>query len=162
MTRRDRGKSAPTPVPPATPRRDPRPVIYFALDQLFVVIYAVVTIKVIPNRLPSASAHLWSLSVFTQVMGIGTILVVGAPTRRIGWWVAIVGGSLLLASTVLLIVRILVSAAFLAGVYGAFGTAAATGALVGAALVIELVAILPIVQVKYLMSRAGRRAYGHM
>jgi hypothetical protein len=59
-----------------------------------------------------------------------------------------------------LLVRIAISAAFLAGVYGAFGQAAATFALVMVALVIELVALLPIVQVKYLMTRAGRRAFG--
>ena len=66
---------------------------------------------------------------------------------------------MLLLTTIILIVRVLVSAAFLAGVYGAFGKAAATFALVAVALVIELVALLPIVQIKYLMSRAGRRAY---
>jgi hypothetical protein len=54
---------------------------------------------------------------------------------------------------------LLASAAFLAGVYGAFGKAAASGALIAVALVIEVVALLPIVQVKYLMSRAGRRVY---
>ena len=40
----------------------------------------------------------------------------------------------------------------------AFGKAAATFALVMIALVLETVALLPIVQVKYLMSRLGRRA----
>jgi len=45
-------------------------------------------------------------------------------------------------------------------VYGGFGKAAATFSLVMVALVIELVALLPIVQVKYLMTRAGRRVYG--
>ena len=73
--------------------------------------------------------------------------------------VAIAGGSLILLSTFLIIVRLLASAAFLAGVYGAFGQAAASGALVAVALVIEVVALLPIVQVKWLMSRAGRRVY---
>ena len=44
-----------------------------------------------------------------------------------------------------LIVRVLVSAAFLAGVYGAFGKAAASFALIAVALVIEVVGLLPIV-----------------
>ena len=74
--------------------------------------------------------------------------------------IALIGGSAVLLSTIILILRLLVSAAFLAGVYGAFGKAAASFALVMVALVIELVALLPIVQVKYLMTRAGRRAYG--
>jgi len=45
-------------------------------------------------------------------------------------------------------------------VYGAFGKAAATFALVMVALLVELVALLPVVQVKYLMTRSGRRAFG--
>jgi hypothetical protein len=65
----------------------------------------------------------------------------------------------MILSTILLIIRVLVSAAFLAGVYGAFGKAAATSALIGVALVIEVVALVPLFQVKYLMTRAGRRAF---
>jgi hypothetical protein len=135
--------------------RDLRRWIYGGLDALFAVVYAIAIWKVIPNRLPSAAAHLWMFPLATLVMAAGTLL----GTRR-GWWIAVVGGSAVLLAMVLLIVRILISAAFLAGVYGAFGKAAATFALVMVALVIELVALLPIVQIKYLMTRTGRRAYG--
>lgn len=138
-----------------------RPVIYFVLDQIFVVIFAYVMWSVIPNRHADAFVHLWSLPVLLQVAAIGTVLAKarGERARRIGWWAAVIGGSGLLAVTVLLIVRVLVSAAFLSGVYGAFGKAAATSALIGVALIVELVALLPLFQVKYLMSRAGRRAF---
>ena len=68
----------------------------------------------------------------------------------------------LLLFAVLLIVRILVSIAFLAGVYGSFGPAASSFALVAAALIVEVVAILPLFPLKYVMSRAGRRALGVM
>jgi hypothetical protein len=135
--------------------RDRRRWIYGGLDLVFAAIYAVAIWKVIPNRLPSASIHLWTFPLAALVMGAGTLL----GTAR-GWWIAVIGGSAMLLSTFILIVRITISAAFLAGVYGAFGKAAATFALVMVALVIELVALLPIVQVKYLMTRAGRRAYG--
>jgi hypothetical protein len=134
---------------------DPRRWIYAWLDGLFALTYAVAIWKVIPNRLASASIHLWTFPIATGVMAVGTVL--GTPR---GWKIAVIAGSAILASTFLLIVRIAISAAFLAGVYGAFGRAAATFALVVIALVIEIVALLPIVQVKYLMSRAGRRAYG--
>ena len=140
-------------------RRDPRPYIYYALDQLCVIAYAYVLAAVIPNRQPSAAVHLWAIPVAMQILALGTLSIVVPPVRRIGRLVAIGGGSLVLALTILLIVRVLVSAAFLAGVYGAFGQAAATFAVVAVALVIELVALLPIVQVRYLMSRAGQRAY---
>ena len=141
-------------------KRDPRPTIYGALDQIFAIIYAYAVWKVIPNRLASAAAHLWLLPVLAEVMALGTLAVWVPAARRIGWWAAVVSGSLMLAATVLLIIRVLVSAAFLAGTYGAFGKAAASTALIGVAVVVEIVALLPLFQVKFLMTRAGRRAYG--
>lgn len=156
-------KRVPAPAPVATqqaPRRDIRPWIYLGLDQLFAILYAYVIAKVIPNRLPSATIHLWTIPVCAQAMAAGMACAMWPATRRIGWWTAVIGGSLLLLSTFVLIVRVLISAAFLAGVYGAFGQAAAMFSLIAVALVIEAVALLPIVQVKYLMTRAGRRAFG--
>jgi hypothetical protein len=147
-------------TPPASdpslpPRPDVRRWIYGGLDVAFGVVYALVISEVIPNRQPSAAFHLWTLPVCTLVMGAGTLL-----GGRYGWWTAIVAGSALLLSIIVMLVRILISAAFLAGVYGAFGKAAATFAMVAVALIIEVVGILPIIQIKFLMTRAGRRAYG--
>lgn len=148
----DRGR---TDVAASGVHRDLRPWIYGGLDLAFGIVYALVIWNVIPNRLLSASIHLWSLPVCTIAMGVGTLI-----GGRTGWRIAVGAGSVLLASTILIIVRILISAAFLAGVYGAFGKAASTFAIVAVALIIEVVALLPIVQIKYLMTRAGRRAYG--
>ena len=141
--------------------RDIRPYVYFGLNQLFAVAYVYVLSSVIPNRLMSAAVHLWTLPVLMQLIALGmaTTFVRAPEVRRIGWWVAVVSASVLLLSTVLLIIRVLVSAAFLAGVYGAFGKAAAMSALIGVALVIEVVALVPLFQIKYLRTRAGRRAY---
>lgn len=144
-----------TPTAPPAVRRDPRRWIYGGLDLVFALAYAFAIWKVIPNRLPSAAFHLWTFPITAVVLAAGTLI--GGPR---GWWVAIVGGSAMLLSLFLLIVRIVISAAFLAGVYGAFGKAASTFALVMIALVIELVALLPLVQIKYLHSRMGRRAMG--
>jgi hypothetical protein len=166
MARRARSKHRPqavaaTPTPSAAAdrdrrvNRDIRRWIYGGLDLAFAAVYAVAIWKVIPNRLASASVHLWTFPAATLAMGAGTLL-----GGRRGWWIAVVAGSAVLLSTILLIARIVASAAFLAGVYGAFGKAAATFSLVMVALVVELVALLPIVQVKYLMTRAGKRAYG--
>jgi hypothetical protein len=94
-----------------------------------------------------------------MAVGMAAIFQRGADVRRWGWWLALGAASLLVLATILLIVRVLVSAAFLAGVYGAFGKAAAVSALIGVALVVELVALLPLFQIKYLMTRAGRRIY---
>jgi hypothetical protein len=145
-------KTAPMPI---APRTDPRPWIYGALDLLLAVSQAVLIWKVVPNRNPSAALHLWTLPIAMFAMGMGTMI-----RGRAGWKIAVIAGSVALASTILLIARIIVSAAFLSGVYGAFGKAAAMTALTAIALLVELVALLPIVQVKYLMTRAGRYAYG--
>jgi hypothetical protein len=138
----------------AAPGTDVRRWIYGGLDLAFAILQAILIWKVVPNRLPSASFHLWTLPILTFAMGIGTLM-----GGRRGWWIAVVSGSAALFSTILLIVRIVVSAAFLSGVYGAFGKAAAMTALMSVALLVEMVALLPIVQVKYLMTRAGRRNY---
>jgi hypothetical protein len=140
-------------------RRDIRPFVYLGLDVVFAAVYAVILVAVIPTRIASTAIQLWSLPLFTIVMALGTASIFAPKLRARGRTLAIVGGSLVLASTILLIARVLVSAAFLAGVYGAFGKAAASFALVAVALTVELVALLPLVQVKYLLSRAGRRAY---
>ena len=135
--------------------RDLRRWIYGGLDCLFVVIYVGAIWKVIPNRLPSAQVHLWSLPIAMAALGAG--MFIGG---KHGWWTAVTGGSIVLLSAFLLIVRILVSAAFLAGTYGAFGKAAASFAMITVLLVLELVVLVPIFQVKYLMSRRGRRTFG--
>jgi len=138
------------------PKKDLRRwVIYPALCVLFATTQAILIWKVVPNRLPSANFHLWTLPILTYIMGIATL-----RGGRLAWQIAIVSGSLALLSGILLIVRIIISAAFLSGVYGAFGKAAAMTALTSVALLVELVALLPIFQLKYLMSRAGRKAMG--
>jgi hypothetical protein len=92
---------------------DVRRWIYGGLAALFAVVYGVTIIAVIPNRLPSGLLHLWTLPAFTAVMAAGIF-----AGDRYGWWIGIVGGSAVLLSTIVMILRILVSAAFLAGVYG--------------------------------------------
>ena len=146
----------PAPAPAIEPQRpDPRRKIYAVLDLVFAAAQAFLIWMVIPNRLPSASFHLWTLPLFTFALGVAMVI----PQQR-AWLAAVLAGSAVLLSTILLIVRIVVSAAFLSGVYGAFGKAAAMTAVMSMALIVEFVALLPIVQVKYLMTRAGRRAFG--
>ena len=170
MSRRKKApakKPAPTAAPPgsalaqAPARRDLRPYVYLGLNQLFVLGYVYVLTYVIPNRMMSAAVHLWALPVLMQGMALGTAAVFlrDPGHRRIGWWIAAVSATAMIVVTILLIIRVLVSAAFLAGVYGAFGKAAAMSALIGVALVVEMVALLPLFQLKYLRTRAGRRVF---
>jgi len=164
MARRKQQQPLPvaTTITPAVVTRDLRPPIYVALDQILTIVFYIVLVKVIPNRLPTATLHLWTIPVCMQIMAIGTAGALVPAWRSFahrGRVIAIVAGSVLLLSVIVLIARVLVSAAFLAGVYGAFGQAAATFALVAVALLVEVVALVPIFQIKYLMSRAGKRAF---
>lgn len=136
-------------------KRDPRRWIYGGIALGIAVVQMYCAIAVIPNRLPSAAIHLWSFPVFTLVMAVGTL-----SGKRIGWWLAVCAGGALLLSVMLVIVRILVSAAFLAGVYGAFGKAAATFSFVAIALIVQVVGLIPIFHIRWLMSRRGKRAFG--
>ena len=134
---------------------DPRRWIYGCIALVIALVQMYCAIAVIPNRLPSAALHLWTFPLLTLVMAAGTL-----SGTRIGWWMTVLAGGALLLSVMLVIVRILVSAAFLAGVYGAFGKAAATFSFVSIALIAQVVALIPIFHIKWTMSRAGRRAFG--
>ena len=134
---------------------DPRRWIYGFIALVIGLVQVYCVVEVLPNRLPSAAVHLWSFPVLTLIMAVATL-----SGHRIGWWVAVIAGGALMLSVMLVIVRILISAAFLAGVYGAFGKAAATFSFVAIALIAEAVALIPIFHIRWLMSRRGKRAYG--
>jgi hypothetical protein len=129
--------------------------IYAGFDALFAMLYLVVTLVVVPSRTLSGTL-------------MATALIAGASAacagmlwgRRRGYWFAVVGCVFLLLAECLLLVLILWSAAFLSGVYGAFGQGAAALALVVALLSIQLVALLPAFQLKFLMTRRGRAVFG--
>ncbi|MBL8627137.1 MAG: hypothetical protein JNK64_37955 [Myxococcales bacterium] len=137
------------------PRRDPRRFIYVGLDVAFTILYLVLLTTTLHNRHAGARMVLYLLPVASTAMAIGT----GAG-RRWGWWLTIAGGATLLAWTVGFVILLLTTAAYLSGVYGAFGKAAASGAILAVFLVIEAVAFLPALQLKWALTRAGRRAFG--
>src|SRR4051812_15215520 len=114
MAKRKRKVGATSVVADSLRIRDIRPFIYYGIGQLFAFGYVFVISAVIPNRLPSAQIHLWTIPAFTQLMALGMLGVARMQTRKAGWWMSMIAGSALLLSTIVLIVRILVSAAFLA------------------------------------------------
>jgi hypothetical protein len=137
--------------PPA--RREVRPFLYAGLDFLFAGVYAALVLQV-PNRHGWANALLWGTVVAVLVAGGGMLW-----RSRWGWRAAAAGCAALLVLTVALLVLLLLSASFLSGVYGSIGKGAALFALLGGALVIELCGLLPAFQLKFLMTRAGRRHF---
>lgn len=134
---------------------DSRRWIYGGIAFAIALVQIYCAIAVIPNRLPSAAVHLWTFPLLTLAMAAGTL-----SGTRLGWWITVLAGGALLLSVMLVIVRILVSAAFLAGVYGAFGKAAATFSFVAIALIAQVVGLIPIFHVRWIMSRRGKRAFG--
>lgn len=145
----DRPSSAPV------ARRDVRPFVYAGFDFAFAILYVIVFTAVIPNRHAWAQLLMYGFPLMAAAMGVA-MLVRGTW----GWRIAAGACAAMLVLTVAVLALVLVSAAFLSGVYGAFGKAASMMALVAAALIVELIALLPAFQLKYLMTRAGRRVFG--
>jgi len=135
--------------------RDVRPVIYAVVCAALAVVYFVVFRRLIPSTHASTQAIAYTTMAVMVVIAAATI----ARTRW-SWWIAIGGCAYMLAVTVALIVLLVHSAAFLAGVYGAFGRGAASMAYLAAALVIEAVGLVPALLLKFLRTRAGRRCFG--
>ncbi len=113
--------------------------------------YAIV-LSMFPTRHAEHAVLLWSVVGALGLAGAGMLW-----RSRWGWRAAVVGCALLLLVVVVLLVLILLSASFLAGVYGAMGRGAATIAVLAGALVIQFLGLLPAFQLKFLMTRAGRR-----
>lgn len=144
-------------LPPARVMRrpDPRRWIYVALDLAFAVGYVLAFRNLMPNRHGWVTALLDVLPAAAALMALGTGLA-----RPWSWWLAIVGGAAMLAWAIGAMFFVLYFASYLAGVYGAFGQAASVVSLVAVALLIQLVAMVPVFQLKWCMTRGGRRAFG--
>jgi hypothetical protein len=145
--------AAAQPAPPPPSRREVRPYIYAGLDFAMAVLYALMLLQV-PTENALHAALLWSMVGAVAVAGAGMLV-----RNRLGWWAAAAGCALLIAVAILLLVLIVMSASFLAGVYGSMGRGAAMISLAAGALIIELVGLLPAFQLKFLRTRAGRRHF---
>ena len=139
--------------PPA--RRDIRPLVYAAFDFLIALVYAVLLLRVMPAGHAGQSPLLWLMVMCVAVM-CGAMFV----RNRWGWRVAAGACGLLLLLEVILLVILVMSAAYLSGVFGAFGRGAALMTLLAGFVTIQLIAMLPAFQLKFLMTRAGKRCFG--
>lgn len=135
-------------------RRDIRPYAYAGFDAAIAAIYAVVLVIVLPAGHLGPSALLWTMVACAVAMAGGMLV-----RHRWGWRIAAAACAALLAIEVVLLVLLVASAAFLAGVYGAFGRGAAMLTLLAAAISLQLIGLLPALQLKFLLTRAGRAHY---
>lgn len=137
----------------AARRPDLRRWVYAGLDLAMALVCAAL-ISGAPSRHLGGAVLLWSMVGALAVAGVATC--VRHPRARL---VAAGACALLLLVELLFLVALVASAAFLAGVYGSFGKGAALIALVVGALSFELVALLPALQLRFLLGRAGKRAF---
>jgi len=154
--------SRPAPDEPrVAPRRalisgvDARAWIYIGADLIFMIGYVWAFSELLHNRFGWARGILYILPLCTWLMAIGTLL-----SGRVGWVFTLIGGTGMLVWTVAFICVLLITASYLSGVYGAFGKAAASGAILSTAFVVQFAATLPALQLKWAMTRSGRRAFG--
>ena len=135
-------------------RTDPRVFIYAGFDLLFAIIYAVVFTKLLPAFRVGPALLCWVLVLAVALMGIGMLL-----RGKWGWRIAVGACGTMLLLEVVLLVLMLTAAAFLSGVYGSFGRGGAGMTVLAALVTIEVIALLPALQLKFLLTRAGRRAF---
>lgn len=136
-------------------RSDPRRWIYLVFDLLFTAGYLIAFEYFIPNRHVWATVLLELLPLSTLLMATGTLVA-----RRWSWWLVLAGGVTMLVWLVVALFVLGYTASYLAGVYGAFGQGASAGILGIMAVLVQFVGLLPAFQLKWIMTRGGRRAFG--
>jgi hypothetical protein len=146
--------TAPSPPPPRRRLRDVRPWVYAGFDFLIAGVWAYLQVALMPNRHPWASAYMWSLAVLPAVLGAAMLV-----RNRWGWRIAAGAAALVLVLWIILLVLLLAAAAYLSGVYGSFGKAAAMGTLTIALISFNVIALVPALQLKFVLTRAGRRHF---
>jgi hypothetical protein len=119
---------------------------YGTLDLLFAALYAWFGFRVLPGRSTAYDVALGVLVALLVIGGVG--LLVGA---RWGRAAALVASAALLTFTAVVLVLLVASAAYLRGVYGALGQGMAVVCLIAAALFVELFALLPLFQLRFLL-----------
>lgn len=116
-------------------------LIYGVLDLLFAALYAYVFLALVPSR--SVAITVAALF-FTGVMAAGGVgMLVRAPWGR---KVAAISSILMLAVCLTLILLLAASAAYLHGIYDGIGQAGVAISIIVAALTLEAVGLLPLLQ----------------
>ena len=112
------------------------------------MLYAFLVLRVVPSRSASFTVVALSASALCAAGGIGMIV-----QSRLGLVVAAVAAAFMVAATAALILLLLASAAYLHGIYDGIGQAGAALAILAALLAIEVVGLLPALQLVHLWRR---------
>jgi hypothetical protein len=121
---------------------------YGILDLALAALYAWVGLSVAPSRSPAFNVALGVTIALCVVSGAS--LVARARWARL---VGIVTAAALLAFAAFLVAGLVASSAYVRGIYGPLGRGVAVLALCAAALVIELFALVPFFQLRFLLKQ---------
>ncbi len=121
---------------------------YGALDLAFAALYAWFGFSFTPGRSTAFNVALALVCLALAAAGVG--LVAGA---RWGRAVALAACAALLAFAAVVIVGLVLSSAYLRGIYGPLGQGLAVMTLLVAALVVEAFALLPLFQIRFLLGQ---------
>lgn len=124
--------------------------LYGALDLAFAALYAYVGFVFTPGRSTPFNLGLGLVCALLTTAGVGLLL--GARWGRVA---AIAASVVLLLFAAAVIVALVISSAYLRGIYGALGQGMAAICLAIAALIVEAFALLPLFQLRFLLGRAS-------
>jgi hypothetical protein len=127
--------------------------LHGALDVGFAALYAWLGFVVAPGRRP-----LWNAALAVVVALLGAAVVALVAGGRAARPLALVAHAVLLVFAATVIALLVASAAYLHGIYGPVGRGMALGFALAAALVVELCALLPIFQLRFLLRDDVREA----
>ena len=118
------------------------------VDLALAVLYSFLVLRVIPSRSSTFTAVALAACVVIAAGGVGMIV-----QSRLGLIVAAVAASSMIAATFALILLLVASAAYLHGIYDGIGQAGAALAILAALLTIEVVGLVPALQLVHLWRR---------
>lgn len=127
-------------------------VVYGILDLLLAALYLFVIFRLAPSRSSGFTGIATGLSVALAIGGIGML-----SGRAWGRRLAFTACGLLLLASVCLVVLLILSAAYLHGIYDGVGEAGAAIAVLAALLAVEVVGLVPALQLAHLLRQRARQ-----
>jgi hypothetical protein len=118
------------------------------VDLALAGLYALLVLRVVPSRSSTFTLVALLASTLLAAGGIGMIV-----QSRLGLLVAAVAAACMVAATAALILLLLASAAYLHGIYDGIGQAGAALAIIAALLAIEVIGLVPALQLVHLWRR---------
>jgi len=128
--------------------------IFGGLDFLFGWLYLLIFIYAVPSFDPTVRILTYVGSI--AIIVAGAVMLAGG---RVGYWVGVGVAGFLLLLCFALVAMLVAAAAYLYGLYGAFGKGATYVTLFGISLVVAYIGLLPIFQMAYLLRREVRTSY---